>query len=69
VEGLHTMTDDAFDPTKMKTQTENTTKTETHDEAGDDETVDEGSLLGAVNNDIGTENANDDARRLVGEEA
>ncbi len=65
------MTDDAFDPTKMETetQTENTTKTETHDEAGDDETVDEGSLLGAVNNDSGTENANDDARRLVGEEA
>ncbi len=65
------MTDDAFDPTKMKTetQTENTTKTETHAEAGDDEIVDEGSLLGTVNNDIGTENANDDARRLVGEEA
>jgi len=65
------MTDDAFDPTKLKTetQTENTTKTETHDDGGDDESVDEGSLLGAVNNDTGTENANDDARRLGGDEA
>jgi len=57
------MTDDAFDPTK--------TDAETHDDAGDDEAVDDGSLLGVAKNDNDNDNDNtsDDAHGIIGEEA
>ena len=51
------MVDDAFDPTK--------TGAETHDDAGDDEAVDDGGLVGAAD----TDNASDDEHGIVGEEA
>jgi len=47
------------------------TDTETHDAAGDDEAVDEGSLLGVGtgDNDTMSDNASDDAHGIIGEEA
>jgi len=47
------------------------TATETHDDAGDDEAVDEGSLLGVGtgDNDTMSDNASDDAHGIIGEDA
>jgi hypothetical protein len=47
------------------------TDTETHDDAGDDESVDDGSLLGVGtgDNDAASDNASDDAHGIIGEEA
>ncbi len=61
------MTDDAFDPTK----TDAKTRVETHDDAGDDEAVDDGSLLGDGDNasDGDGDNASDDAHGIIAEEA
>ncbi len=60
------MTDDAFEPLK----TEDTTETaETHDDAGDDEAVDDGRLLGAADTNSGNENASDDTWGIIGEDA
>lgn len=63
--GLHTMADDAFD----LTGDEDTAATETPDDAGDDESVDEGSLLGddKLAGDKG--HASDDQHGTIGEEA
>ncbi len=54
---------DSVDPAK--------TDTETHDDAGDDEAVDDGSLLGvgAGDNDATSDNASDDAHGIIGEDA
>jgi len=59
------MTDDAFDPTVD----EDTATTETRNDAGDDESVDEGSLLGddKLAGDRG--HASADEHGTVGEEA
>ncbi len=47
------------------------TDTETHDDAGDDEAVDDGSLLGVGTGDTDavSDNASDDAHGIIGEEA
>jgi len=47
------------------------TDTETHDDAGDDEAVDDGSLLGVGtgDTDAASDNASDDAHGIIGEEA
>jgi hypothetical protein len=47
------------------------TDTETHDDAGDDESVDAGSLLGVGtgDNNAASDNASDDAHGIIGEEA
>ena len=45
------------------------TNTETDDDAGDDEAVDEGGDLGAADSPTGDENASDDTQGIVGEEA
>ncbi len=47
------------------------TDTQAHDDAGDDEAVDEGSLLGVGtgDNDTMSDNASDDAHGIIGEEA
>ena len=55
------MTDDARDPIK--------TDAETRDGAGDDETVDDGDLVGASGTDTATDNASDDEHGIIGEEA
>ncbi len=60
-EGGDTMADDAIDPPK--------TNTETDDDAGDDEAVDDGGDLGAADSPPGDENASDDPQGIVGEEA
>ncbi len=59
-EEWHIMADDAFDPTK--------TGAETRDDAGDDEAVDDGGLVGAADTDDAG-NESDDEHGLVGEEA
>ena len=56
-----TMTDDAIDPPK--------TNTETDDAAGDDEAVEDAGDLGAASSPPGDENASDDTQGIVGEEA
>jgi hypothetical protein len=55
------MVDDAFDPTE--------TGAETNDDAGDDEAVDDGGLVGAADTDNESTNASDDEHGIVGEEA
>ena len=55
------MADDAIDPPK--------TNTETDDDAGDDEAVDDGGDLGAADSPPGDENASEDPQGMVGEEA
>lgn len=55
------MVDDAFDPTK--------TGAETRDDAGDDEAVDDGGLVGAADTDNESASASDDEHGIVGEEA
>jgi hypothetical protein len=55
------MIDGDIDPPK--------TNTETDDDAGDDEAVDDGGDLGAADTNSGTENASDDPQGIVGEDA
>jgi len=45
------------------------TGTEAHDDAGDDEAIDDGSLLGVGTHDNATDNASDDAHGIIGEDA
>jgi len=64
--GLYTMTDDAFD----LTGDEDTAATETpDDDAGDDESVDEGSLLGDDKLAGAKGHGSDDQHGAIGEEA
>ena len=57
------MTDAATDPPKT------TGAAATDDDAGDDEAIDDGGDLGAADTTRGAENASDDTRGIVGEDA